>query len=29
VITAMDALAQLGFDRLSLATTPSKAEGGK
>jgi biopolymer transport protein ExbD len=29
VITAMDALAQLGFERLSLATTPSKAEGGK
>jgi biopolymer transport protein ExbD len=29
VITAMDALAQLGFDRLSLATTPSKAEGEK
>lgn len=27
VITAMDALGQLGFDRLSLATTPSKAEG--
>jgi biopolymer transport protein ExbD len=26
VITAMDALGQLGFDRLSLATTPSKAE---
>lgn len=29
VITAMDALGQLGFDRLSLATTPSKAEGSK
>jgi biopolymer transport protein ExbD len=29
VITAMDALAQLGFERLSLATTPSKTEGGK
>ena len=29
VITAMDALGQLGFDRLSLATTPPKAEGGK
>lgn len=29
VITAMDALAQLGFDRLSLATTPIKAEGAK
>ena len=27
VITAMDALGQLGFDRLSLATTPPKAEG--
>ena len=27
VITAMDALGQLGFERLSLATTPSKAEG--
>ncbi len=25
VITAMDALGQLGFDRLSLATMPSKA----
>ena len=29
VITAMDALGQLGFDRLSLATTPPKAEGAK
>ena len=29
VITAMDALGQLGFERLSLATTPSKAEAGK
>jgi biopolymer transport protein ExbD len=29
VITAMDALGQLGFERLSLATTPSKAEGKK
>ncbi|MGB0132819.1 ExbD/TolR family protein [Dokdonella sp.] len=29
VITAMDALGQLGFDRLSLATTPSKAESAK
>lgn len=29
VITAMDALGQLGFDRLSLATTPSKAEASK
>lgn len=27
VITAMDALGQLGFERLSLATTPSKAGG--
>ena len=29
VITAMDALGQLGFDRLSLATTPTKADSGK
>ena len=29
VITAMDALGQLGFERLSLATTPTKAEAGK
>lgn len=29
VITAMDALAQLGFDRLSLATTPTKAAAGQ
>lgn len=26
VITAMDALGQLGFDRLSLATTPTKSD---
>jgi biopolymer transport protein ExbD len=26
VITAMDALGQLGFERLSLATTPTKSE---
>jgi biopolymer transport protein ExbD len=25
VITAMDALGQLGFERLSLATTPTKS----
>ncbi|MBK7011872.1 MAG: biopolymer transporter ExbD [Xanthomonadales bacterium] len=29
VITAMDALGQLGFDRLSLATTPTKADAAK
>lgn len=29
VVTAMDALGQLGFDRLSLATTPTKADAGK
>ena len=29
VVTAMDALGQLGFERLSLATTPSKADNGK
>lgn len=29
VITAMDALGQLGFERLSLATTPSKPASGK
>lgn len=29
VITAMDALAQLGFDRLSLATTPTKTDAGQ
>lgn len=29
VITAMDALGQLGFERLSLATTPSKKDSGK
>lgn len=29
VITAMDALGQLGFDRLSLATTPTKSDAGK
>jgi biopolymer transport protein ExbD len=29
VVTAMDALGQLGFERLSLATTPAKAEGRK
>ena len=29
VITAMDALGQLGFERLSLATTPTKADGAK
>lgn len=28
VITAMDALGQLGFSRLSIATTPEKADGG-
>lgn len=28
VITAMDALGQLGFSRLSIATTPEKAGGG-
>jgi biopolymer transport protein ExbD len=27
VITAMDALGQLGFERLSLATTPTKSDG--
>lgn len=27
VVTAMDALAQLGFSRLSIVTTPSKSEG--
>ncbi len=29
VITAMDALGQLGFDRLSLATTPTKSDAGQ
>ena len=29
VVTAMDALGQLGFTRLSIATTPSKPGAGK
>jgi biopolymer transport protein ExbD len=29
VVTAMDALGQLGFTHLSIATTPSKADGKK
>lgn len=29
VVTAMDALGQLGFERLSLATTPAKADAKK
>ena len=29
VVTAMDALGQLGFTKLSIATTPSQAEAGK
>ncbi|TAM57874.1 MAG: biopolymer transporter ExbD [Rhodanobacter sp.] len=29
VVTAMDALGQLGFTRLSIATTPSKPDAGK
>ncbi len=29
VVTAMDALGQLGFTKLSIATTPSQADAGK
>lgn len=29
VVTAMDALSQLGFKRLSIATVPTKSAGGK
>jgi biopolymer transport protein ExbD len=29
VVTAMDALGQLGFSRLSIATVPAKSAGGK
>lgn len=29
VVTAMDALGQLGFTRLSIATTPTQEQGGK
>jgi biopolymer transport protein ExbD len=29
VVAAMDALGQLGFTRLSIATTPTQAETGK
>ncbi|MBX3693357.1 biopolymer transporter ExbD [Dokdonella sp.] len=29
VVTAMDALGQLGFERLTIATTPAKAQGSR